>query len=154
MNKNSVLVVSAFPGAGKTYAAEVLKNFGIPVFDIDSSRYNKNKFPGNYVNRIKTRIKEIKNADVGFIFVSSHKEVREALHKSEIQTLILYPEIMAKDEYINRYKERGSPDSFIDLVSANYEDWVKELQEEKLESHKYVELKPEDTVLSAIFHFL
>ena len=33
-----------------------------------------------------------------------------------------------KDKYIQRYKDRGSPQQFIELISTNWEKWLKELK--------------------------
>ena len=59
--------------------------------------------------------------------VSSHKEVRDALVENGIEFTLVYPDISIKDEYIQRYIDRGSPDSFINLLRKNFELWIDEL---------------------------
>ena len=66
------LVVSAFPGCGKSH---LFRNKGDKkILDSDSSTFDKSQFPENYINHIKSNI-----GDVDMILVSSHKEVRDAL---------------------------------------------------------------------------
>ena len=59
--------------------------------------------------------------------VSSHKEVRDALVENGIEFTLVYPDKSIKDEYIQRYIDRGSPDSFINLLTKNWELWIDEL---------------------------
>ena len=59
----SAIVVSAFPGMGKTYAFKALSG-KIKVLDSDSSNFDKNDFPKNYIQHIK---EEIPNNDIIFI---------------------------------------------------------------------------------------
>ena len=63
------LVVSAFPGCGKSH---LFRNKGEKkILDSDSSTFDKSQFPQNYIEHIKFNIGE-----VDIILVSSHKEVR------------------------------------------------------------------------------
>ena len=75
-------IISAFPGVGKT---TYHKNNPDTTLDSDSSSFswivdehgNKTRnphFPQNYIDHIKQNIGKYK-----YIFVSSHKEVRDAL---------------------------------------------------------------------------
>ena len=59
--------------------------------------------------------------------VSSHKEVRDALVQNGIKFTLVYPDISIKDEYIQRYIDRGSPEPFINLLTKNWELWIGEL---------------------------
>ena len=83
-------IISAFPACGKTYAYEKLNKKGYTILDSDSSQFswcyeydpNSDKiekhrnpeFPNNYIKHIKENI-----GKVDYIFVSSHKEVRDAM---------------------------------------------------------------------------
>lgn len=124
-------IISAFPGTGKTYFH---KNHPDISLDSDSSEFSwiidKNgnkirnpKFPNNYINHIKENIGKYK-----FIFVSSHKEVRELLNLHCIFYYVVYPLIECKEEYIERYRFRGSDEKFIDLISNNWDNWIEELE--------------------------
>ena len=85
-NIKKTMVIAAFPGTGKSFCT---KNEGEKfegILDSDSSNYSWIKdsngqntternpdFPNNYITHIKENI-----GKVDIIFVSSHKEVREA----------------------------------------------------------------------------
>ena len=93
MKKNiKTIVVSGFPGVGKSYYV----NYGegsdyMPqgfAIDSDSSTFDKSNFPKNYIEHIKENIGKVK-----IIFVSSHKEVRDALVKNNIDFTLAYPNI-------------------------------------------------------------
>jgi hypothetical protein len=44
-----------------------------------------------------------------------------------------------KQEYIERYKQRGSSDSFINLISENWDNWITELENQKGCEHRQLE---------------
>jgi hypothetical protein len=62
--------------------------------------------------------------------VSSHKEVRDELVRNGIEFTLVYPEYKIKEDYIQRYIDRGSPESFIKLLNNNWENWISELEEQ------------------------
>ena len=80
----SAILISAFPGMGKSYAYNELKD-KIRVLDSDSSKFDKSDFPRNYIEHIKNNIQ---NQDI--IFISSHKEVRDALEDENINFDLFY----------------------------------------------------------------
>lgn len=117
------LVVSAFPGCGKSH---MFRNKGNKIIlDSDSSKFDKSKFPENYIKHIKSNIGK---ADI--IMVSSHKEVREALVDNKIDFTLVYPNKDIKEDYIKRYKERGNDNNFINLLNSKWDDWMVELDEQ------------------------
>lgn len=130
MSKIETLVVSGFAGTGKSYYV----NYGegndyMPqgfAIDSDSSKFDKKYFPNNYIEHIKNNIGKVK-----IIFVSSHKEVRDALVKNGIDFTLVYPELKLKEEYIERYKIRGSDDGFINFISDNWNDFIMDLRYQK-----------------------
>jgi hypothetical protein len=118
-------VYSAFPGVGKTtYFNTTSKN----VLDSDSSKFDKKNFPSNYIDHIK---KNIENESVDKILISSHKDVRDALVKEGINFVLVYPDSSIKDEYIQRYKDRGNNDSFVKLLENNWDNWMEEMDNQK-----------------------
>ena len=114
------LIVSAFQGCGKSHYFR--ENRDKIVLDSDSSKFDKSDFPANYIQHIKEN-----RGKVDVIMVSSHKEVRDALVENGIAFTLVYPDISIKDEYIQRYIDRGSPESFINLLTKNWELWIDEL---------------------------
>ena len=116
-------VYSAFPGVGKTtYFNTTDRN----VLDSDSSKFDKKHFPDNYIEHIKRNVEDPK---VDKILVSSHKDVRDALLKNGIPFVLVYPDRSLKDEYIQRYKERGNNDAFVDLLDKNWDNWMDEMDQ-------------------------
>lgn len=118
-----IKVYSAFPGCGKTtYFNTTQKN----VLDSDSSKFDKKHFPGNYLDHIE---RNIDNPSVDRILVSSHKDVRDALVNRNIPFVLVYPNRELKDEYIQRYKDRGNNDFFVELLDKNWDTWMDEMDE-------------------------
>lgn len=117
---DGTLIVSAFPGTGKSH---LFNNTKLNILDSDSSKFDKSKFPENYIAHIKENI-----GKVDVILVSSHEEVRNALVKNKIKFLLVYPNKSLKSEYVDRYKERGSNEKFIEKISDNWNNWIDELE--------------------------
>lgn len=130
------MIFSGFPGIGKSYFFR--DGHKIKVLDSDSSEFSwvKDKdgnntrernpeFPENYIKHIK----ENNNGDT-IIFVSSHKVVRDALKDNGMKYFIIYPDKSLKSEYIERYKNRGSDEKFIKFISAHWDEFIDEIEEE------------------------
>lgn len=114
-------VYSAFPGCGKTtYFNTTNRN----VLDSDSSKFDKKHFPDNYIDHIERNVLDPK---IDKILVSSHKDVRDALVARGIPFVLVYPSRELKDEYIQRYKDRGNNDAFIELLDKNWDTWMDEM---------------------------
>lgn len=128
--KKDTLIISGFPGVGKTSLYQKSSGDFI-IMDSDSSTFDKKEFPENYICHIKENIGK---ADI--ILVSSHKDVRLALESHGIEFMLIYPNIGLKDEYLERYKQRGSTQGFIDLIAKNWELWINEIME--LENNDYI----------------
>ena len=115
-------IIAAFPGTGKSY----LSNKHPHISDSDSSRFDKRYFPGNYLDHIQALY------DRGLCsFVSSHALVREGLVKRGLPFLLAYPDHSCKAEYLERYRLRGSSESFINLLDANWDAWLDECVAQK-----------------------
>jgi hypothetical protein len=110
---------SGFPGVGKSY---LFNNSKLKVLDSDSSTFDKSSFPQNYIEHIKQNIGE---ADI--ILISSHDVVRNALVSEGLPFTLVYPDMSIKDEYIQRYRDRGSNSKFVELLENNWEMWIGEL---------------------------
>ena len=139
MNFKETIVIAAFPGTGKSYCTKNEADKFNGVLDSDSSNYSWIKdsegnntternpeFPNNYIKHIKDNIGKVE-----VIFVSSHKEVREALEREGIEYVLIYPNAFQKDEYIKRYKNRGNSEKFVRLLDANWDEWIHECRSEE-----------------------
>ena len=119
--KNKGVIISGFPGVGKSHLVNQAKKSGNELLDSDSSTFDKKNFPENYIKHIKKNVNSGKS-----ILVSSHKEVRDALIKEGMSFVLVYPDESQKEQYIERYKERGSPKEFIELLNKNFLAWTSE----------------------------
>jgi len=123
------IVVSAFPGTGKTYSH---KHDDLITLDSDSSKFSwiekgirHPDFPNNYIEHIK---KNLGRANI--IFVSSHKVVRNALVDAGIKFVLVFPERSCKNEYLNRFKNRGNDESFISFIENGWNDFIDEMEQQ------------------------
>jgi hypothetical protein len=96
------------------------------VLDSDSSKFDKKHFPGTYLDHIE---RSLEDPNVDKILVSSHKDVRDGLVRRKIPFVLVYPERTIKEEYIQRYKDRGNNDAFVKLLDENWDTWMDEMDE-------------------------
>lgn len=134
----NTMIIAAFPGCGKSYTVKHEAEKFNGVIDSDSSNFswikdknghNTNErnpdFPKNYIEHIKENIGKVE-----VIFISSHKAVRKALEKENINYILVYPNIFQKKDYIKRYTERGNNPAFIKNVQEHWEEWIEDCDDE------------------------
>lgn len=129
-------LISAFPGTGKTWSYNNLKNKYL-MLDSDSSFFswlydeNKNKtevrnpeFPQNYIEHIKSNL-----GKYDFIFISTHKIVRDALRENNLEYILVYPLNTEenKKKYIQNYYNRGNNVSFVENMIENWDNFLDDL---------------------------
>mgnify|MGYP001585513385 FL=1 len=119
-NELYTLLCAGFPAVGKSH---IYNHSKLKVLDSDSSKFDKSFFPQNYIEHIKANL-----GKVDIILISSHDVVRDALVKEGLDFTLVYPNIDLKGEFIERYKQRGSNEGFIKLVSDNWTEWITQLQ--------------------------
>lgn len=130
--ETKTVIIAGFPGVGKTH---FYNHHMKDCADSDSSKFSwtirkgmrvrNPAFPKNYISHIKSLIGKVK-----YIFVSSHKEVRDALKKSGLKFALVIPNINIKDEYVERFRNRGSSDKFIKQISDNWMLWLTQIDSE------------------------
>ena len=133
----TALVISAFPGCGKSTYYNMYKDTQ-KILDSDSSNFswvkdengNNTKernpeFPMNYIYHIKNNLHS-----ANIIFVSSHEMVRKAMAENGIKYVSVYPKDNIKNmkEWRNRFIARGNTQSFIDAVMENWSKWIKSMK--------------------------
>ncbi len=144
MTTKFIKVFSVFPGVGKTHFYNQNKE---NTRDSDSSTFDKSEFPQNYIAHIKELLED---ETIEHILVSSHKVVREALGEAGINFVLIKPHHNLKQEYLRRYKERNSPQAFIDFLDRMWDEWLTEIDEENGRYHKYT-LSGETMYLTDVF---
>lgn len=118
------ILISTFPGCGKSH---LFKNKGDrTILDSDSSTFDKTEFPQNYIKHIRENIDK-----TDIILISSHDVVRDALLVNGIKFTLVYPDISIKDEYIQRYIDRGNNEQFVKLLKENWETWITDMEKQK-----------------------
>lgn len=133
------VIISAFPGCGRTHVTHFWNGKKYSIIDSDISNFSWIKdetgnntsernpeFPQNYIEHIKNNI-----GKVDIIFVSSHKEVRQALKKNKLKFILVSPRLNMKKEWIRRFDERGNSIEFIDFISKNWDDLIEDIRKEK-----------------------
>ena len=130
------MIISAFCGTGKTY---LCKKSGGRLIEFECWRYsNKPGFPHNIVRNIVSMCEKIDG-----IFISTNPMVLDALKKMNV--VLIYPKLSLKDEYIERFVNRGSSDDFISILSQYWEPWIIEAMAQNqlrhivLESGQYID---------------
>ena len=112
-------VYCGFPGVGKSTVFGDRDAYSVNILDSDSSTFDKTKFPGNYIQHIKEQI-----GQGNVILCSSHDVVRNALLENGIPFHLVFPAQECKMEYLQRYKDRGSPAAFIDMMYDKWDQFV------------------------------
>jgi adenylate kinase family enzyme len=132
--KKKTVIVAAFPCCGKSTVAETLKDF-YSIVDLDSSDYRwadrdksvpHSNFPNNYIESI---VSLIGKKDV--VFISTHKEVLDALQNKKINFVLVYPQNTPVNKSIwrERLVTRGSSQDLIDKIMYNWDDMLDDLTE-------------------------
>lgn len=130
------MIYSAFPGTGKTFASS--KNTSI--IDAESSNFQwldaagdtnettkgalkiKNPaWPQNYIEYI---IEKSKNNTV---LIASQPAVLNALDEANVTYTTVAPLASDKQIYLQRYKKRGNNESFINMMSKNFNNFIEDL---------------------------
>lgn len=151
------MIYSAFPGTGKTFASS--KNASI--IDAESSNFQwldaagdtnettkgalkiKNPaWPQNYIEYI---IEKSKNNTV---LIASQPAVLDALDDANIAYTTVAPSISDKQTYLQRYAKRGNNESFINLMSKNFDNFIKDLNSHVNAQH--ITLKPTEFLIDIL----
>ncbi|ADG59947.1 hypothetical protein Acj9p047 [Acinetobacter phage Acj9] len=149
--------ISAFPGTGKSsvhgnnhkhglYAVRangtsLYRHMPAPgqtyVYDSDSSTFDKAEFPQNYIDHMRAVIQRHAGSQNPFLFLgSSHDNVRAAMQEMGIPYVLVYPHRDLKEQYIERYKKRGSSEFFINLMETKWDEFIDSCEADP--SHKIV----------------
>lgn len=152
------IIISGFAGIGKT----TLQRSNVNVIDLESSDYkwiyqdedtesmdkekrkgvtNRVKNPLWPLNYVKDIIKKSKIYEI--VLISQDKDMRDCLKENNCKYYVCFPKKECKEDFINRYKNRGNNEKFIELVSQNFENWIDALMDEEnkiiMEPGEYLE---------------
>ncbi len=136
MSDKKTLIISAFPGCGKTYLFNHQNEFGYTILDSDSSKFSKtSNWEKEYVDHITSNI-----GCVDFIFISQHEAVLEELNGRGIPFVTVGPHndttlistkeaTLIKQQWVGRFVLRDNShiknwDEWITKLSRNYDEWT------------------------------
>lgn len=135
-------IISAFPGTGKTHYSKLNKS----AIDCDSSSFKKDfNFPRNYIQHMHNFL-----FGPGIVFISSHKEVRDALFFKGYGFELVYPKRECKEEYLQRYYNRGSEPIFIRLMEEKWDLFIDDMEAESRSCHVEVHVLGPEQFLSDV----
>lgn len=137
--KNKTKIVCGFPGVGKTYfyKNDPYRNYGVKVLDYSDIVYPK-EAEDKFIDKIKSKIGEI-----DIILINGYeKEFRDLLIDSGLEIFLVYPDINQKQEYLDRYKQRGSNKSFINKMDERWDNMIKECYNQSKGCQR-IELSPD-----------
>lgn len=125
------LIVSAFPGCGKTFFVNITNGkYGeYSVVDKDNGSLSTDIDYSNYANEI---IDLIGKFDI--IFITQYPEVLSHLNKNGYKCVIVAPnntkycskksKSLIKQQWFGRFTIRKNTNDWIDLLNNNYEEWT------------------------------
>ena len=135
--RKKTLIISAFPGCGKTHLFLNQAAYGYSIADSDSSKFPKIKdWEKTYVDHIEKYI-----GNVDFIMFCQYPEVLCELHNRNIPFVVVAPNNdetllsdkerqLIKQQWFGRFILRDNShikdiNSWIKELSTNYEKWTK-----------------------------
>lgn len=154
------MIYACFAGIGKTYLAK--QNFDF--VDLESSEYqwldaleggsvegNKSvmteknpDFPNNYIQEIA------KLAWDGHVLISCQPKVLKLLAEWNLPFVTVYPSLGSKEAFLNRYKDRGNGQEFIELMDNNFENFIHDLATNE-DAVARIEITSSETFLTNLF---
>jgi hypothetical protein len=140
-------IIGGFPGVGKSHLGKRSDN-EIVVLDLESSDFKGENRWEDYKNEIKNQV-----GKVDVLFVSSHKETRKILSELGLNFYLVYPDRSLKDEYLRRYRDRGSSESFIDMMDKNFDLFIDSIENEEVRCAK-IKLTGENEYLDSFLNFM
>lgn len=131
----NTMIISAFPGCGKTYIYENQIRYDYKVMDSDSSKFEKHDgWELEYVNHILDNM-----GKYDFIFIAQYPKVLELLNKKNILFVVVAPDNsdnlsikekqLIKQQWFGRFLLRNNShiknlEQWIEELKTNYDNWT------------------------------
>ncbi len=110
-------VIAVFPGIGK---AEVGDITDLKVIDLDTTHFDKARFPENYIDRVKLCMDTH-----DLVIVVVHAAVRESMVDAGIQFTLVYPTRDQRVAYRDRHMAQSNePRSYLLYLEENWEAFI------------------------------
>lgn len=138
------MVIAAFAGTGKSYFAENVaeaKDFPVMPYkyinlekdDPSKEEAEKSKadpsydlnpeWPDNYIRAVSNQCH-----DYRYFIIPSDKSVLRGLQLLQIPYVLVYPGQEAKEEYRNRFVNRGNSEDFLNIFIDGWDRWMQILR--------------------------
>ncbi len=135
------IIIASFAGTGKTFLANKYSN----VIDLEPANYKwctdsiitekdkgklkeiQKEWPQNYVNKI---IEELNNYDI--VLIGLNRDARNLLYEMGYEYYICFPAADRKEEYIQRYRNRGNGEEFLTKQAYYFDNELPLLYNEPL----------------------
>lgn len=121
--------LAGFPGTGKS---TLHKNCNtIMTADSDSSMFSKleDGSPNpNFIDDYFEHLESLDESGVVLVFISTHEAVLKELQERNYKFTVIVPKQELKEEYLERYKKRGSPQALIDIIDKNWHAWLEDIK--------------------------
>lgn len=131
----NTLIISAFPGCGKTYIYNNQDKFGYKVMDSDSSTFAKHEnWEEEYVKHIESNL-----GKYDFIFIAQYPKVLELLYRDNVPFVVVAPDnrkelseeerMLIKQQWFGRFILRDNShikdlNRWLELLKNNYDSWT------------------------------
>lgn len=123
----AAVLISAFPGLGKTYLYQQYRD-RLKILDLNTGRFEGDDFPGNYIAEVEKRLN-----DYDLILLSSDRNVRYALNDAGLDFDLFYPSKERKNELVEIYVTNRKSRDFIMNLDHNFYNLIDEIEDEDLE---------------------
>ncbi|MDD4110349.1 MAG: hypothetical protein PHS54_02220 [Clostridia bacterium] len=122
--KKKAVIISGFAGIGKSGLKENVPYYdNVRVYDLSSSYFRKE--PG--WEEVYCDIVECMVDKYDFIFISTHDIVIDEMKKRGNDFYIVYPLKQCKDEYCQRFIDRGSSREYVDKFMKRWSQFIDQL---------------------------
>jgi hypothetical protein len=151
------MIIAAYAGCGKTSFATMVGNAAIDLHCVSFKYYldeNNNRgeagkadpdnemrpdWPYNYVSAIKDVMDKYE-----YVLIPSDFRVLALMTAEGIPYILVYPHRDCREEYLERYIDRGNKDNFLSIFYENWDWFIDHLEADKygkhivLQSHQFL----------------
>lgn len=124
MSSQKAVIIAGFPGIGKSHlhqSSSLTKS--IKITDLDTSQFShlngkpNPAFPRNYIEALTPYLSRPNE----LVLVGVHDTVRAELVRRGVRFTLVYPEQSLKEEYMQRWTERGDHAGFLNKMRQSWE---------------------------------
>jgi len=123
MNKKGI-VISGFAGIGKSGLKDNVPYYeNVKIYDLSSTFFRKDQG----WEKVYCDIVEALADKYDYVFISAHQVVIDEMIERDNDFYIVYPKKHCKDEYRERFKNRGNTQEYIDKFMRKWDYFIDSL---------------------------